>query len=519
MFWNHFQEERIRKAYYDSLATAVDRLEEGGISFLPAAYCTFAYDDIRLVKRCGRAIRCLLKPYTIRQMIRLSEQFRQYTSVEWNIDWQKVSLKEIRDQFESEEDYTYALIAGSFHPNGYFREQCVGEMAAYPQTLPYMILRMNDWVGNVRNRAVKMIGEKLDRCPLDEIFPALITLDKVKRSERRGDRELASIEARIKERMEREMKDAPVYLILKYEFDIRKCIYRYLFSGKILEQEKADYLLARERHSYCQTVIISGILKDYDCSLEQIDRYLLHKSACVRRKAMDKKYDLLRDAWTGLETFLLDKNRGIRELAAFILGRHRDFDVPGYYICHLKDEKPETAITGLAETGSRDHAKMIIPFLTNPDETVVKAAVGALGRLMKEEGESLFWTYLSDPRIPVSKAAYQAVRSSRIRYGAEKLYGCWKMSGESHVKRYLIRLLILENTWNSLPYLLLLYQEPETEEIRGSILAALHCRSLYTYITKEQGQFITQLLDEVGGGLPGKLADEIRFDLKFIVKG
>lgn len=527
MLWNqnHLQKERIRKAYYDSLITAIDRLEEGGLSFLPAAYCAYAYkgesayDDIRLVKRCGRAVRLLLEPYTVHQMIRLGEQFRQYTSVEWSIDWRKVSLKEIKDQFESEEDYKFSLIVGSFHPNGYFREQCVCKMAEYPGTLPYMILRMNDWVGNVRSRAVKLVGEKLDRCPLEEIFPSLIALDKVKRSGRREDRDLASIEKKIAERMEQGLKDVPVYLILNYEFNIRKCIYRYLFSGKLLEQKKADYLLSREKHSFCQTVIISGILKHYDCSLEQIDKYLFHKSACVRRKAMDKKYELLRDAWTGLEVFLLDKNRGIRELAGFILDRHREFDVPGYYIRHLKDEKPEIAITGLAETGSRDNAQLIIPFLNHSDERVVKAAVGALGRLMKEEGEALFWTYLFDPRIPVSKAAYQAVCSNRIRYGAEKLYECWKMTGESHVKRYLIRLLMLENTWNSLPYLLLLYQAPETGEIQDRILAALQCRSLYTYITKEQGHFITHLLDEFGYRLPGKLADEIRFDLKFVVKG
>lgn len=519
MFWNYLNNQKKENCYEVSLLHAIEHLEEGDVSFLPAAYCVFAFPDSHLTARSGRAIRTLLASYTIQQMIRLSERFRQYTSLEWSIDWQKVRIKDRKDQFESEEDYKYALIVGSFHPNGYFREQCVCELAGYPETLTYLVLRMNDWVADIRIRAVETIKNRLDQCSLEEIYPAFQALEKVKGSKRREDRDLVSIEERMRKRMEQDMGGTPVYLILKHDFSVRKSVYRYLFSGKILEREKAEYLLAKEKHSFCQSVIISGILAYYDCSQEQIDGYLLHKSACVRRKAMEKKYELLKDAWPGLSELLLDKNRGIRELAVFILEHHRGFDVPGFYISHLKDEKPEIAIIGLSESGSREMAEQIRPFLTHGSEAVVRAAVRALGKLMEEEGEELYWKYLFDDRISVSKAAYRAIHSSRIHYGADKLYESFCSCDSAHVKRYLFGLILQENSWSCLPYLILMYQEPDMEEVRSRILAAMRCRSVYTVIAKEQGQRIEKLLEEFGNKLPGHLEEEIRFDLKFVVKG
>lgn len=519
MFWNRKQEEQMKQAEYDLLTDAIERLEKGDMTSLPSVYCAFALKDPCLVNRSGRAIWTLLKDNTTQMMIRLSERFRQYTSLEWRIDWKDIRMEEIKAWFETEEDYKYALIIGSFHPNGYFREQCIREMAEYPKTLPYLILRMNDWVGNIRTAAVEIAANKLDTCSLEEIFQALPALMKVKQSERRENQDLLFIEEQINREIEKKIKDTPVYLILNYEFHVRKSIYRILFSRQMIEIEKADFLLAREKHSFCQTIIISGILKNYGCSPEQIDRYLQHKSAYVRRKALEQKYEIIKDVWAGLPEFLLDKNRWIREFTVFILERHSDFDISGFYAAHLTDEKPETAITGIGETGQKDHVELIRPFLTHPSESVVRAAIEALGKMLKYKGEDLYWSYLFDKRASVSKAAFQAIRNSGIHYGADQLYESWVNCEAAHVKQYLIRLFVQGNSWSSLPYLILLYQDQETIGFQARILAALRCRSLYAGITKEQGELIRKILDEFGDSLPGKLADEIRFDLKFVVKG
>ena len=90
-----------------------------------------------------------LESLTLRQMTGLYERFRTFISLEWSIDWSSLSLNSIlralcgKDQGEERK---YVLILGTFHPNGYFRERCMEELAKESGALPYLMLRANDWV-------------------------------------------------------------------------------------------------------------------------------------------------------------------------------------------------------------------------------------------------------------------------------------------------------------------------------------------------------------------------------------
>ncbi len=57
-----------------------------------------------------------------------------------------------------------------------------------------------------------------------------------------------------------------------------------------------------------------------------IDCYLLHRSSCIRRKALEYKYHVLKCAWPGVENLLLDVNYGMRDLAAYIVRKHSQLD-------------------------------------------------------------------------------------------------------------------------------------------------------------------------------------------------
>ena len=147
--------------YYDTLIDAVDKLNDGDKSFVHIVFGGLGYGDPNLNRIIGRAIRAHLECYTMNEMIGLSELFRQYTSLEWSIDWEKISLKDIKTDLEQEKDYVYALILGSFHPNGYFRERCIMELGNYRDTLAFIVLRLNDWVGQVQRCATEMTYYKI----------------------------------------------------------------------------------------------------------------------------------------------------------------------------------------------------------------------------------------------------------------------------------------------------------------------------------------------------------------------
>lgn len=52
----------------------------------------------------------------MKQVIRLSEHFRQYTSMEWSIDWKELDIREKKDWYRSDRDYFWVLALGSFIP-------------------------------------------------------------------------------------------------------------------------------------------------------------------------------------------------------------------------------------------------------------------------------------------------------------------------------------------------------------------------------------------------------------------
>ena len=50
--------------------------------------------------------------------------------------------------------YRALLICGSAHPNGYLREYCLKLLANERGVLPYILMRMNDWVPAIRLTAI-----------------------------------------------------------------------------------------------------------------------------------------------------------------------------------------------------------------------------------------------------------------------------------------------------------------------------------------------------------------------------
>ena len=108
--------------------------------------------------------------------------------MEWSIDGKELDIREKKDWYRSDRDYFWVLALGSFHPKGYYRQVCLEEIAGYPNALPFLVLRLNDWVGQVRLAAARAVLTRLEICPLDELFMAMMALDKVKRSGRKDDR-------------------------------------------------------------------------------------------------------------------------------------------------------------------------------------------------------------------------------------------------------------------------------------------------------------------------------------------
>lgn len=501
-----------------ALLSAIKEVEEGNCEYLPSAFCAFGLKDPALVRSAGSVLGKLMKTLSMAKLIRLSESFREHTSLDWFLDWENLDLEREKAWFDTEEDYMYALVLGTFHPNGYFRERCLYELEPYPDSLPFFILRMNDWVLEIRRAAACLAEKRAENCPLTELFLASQALYKVQYSGRRESEPLETLEILIKERLKKEKEQLQLFSVLRYEFSVRKSLYLFLFSEKILDKSQADFLLSREKAGFCQLIIITGILKDYGCSMEEVDEYLEHKNFCVRRRAMEYKYKLRKDSWPGLTEKLMDKNRGIRELAAFILRNHTSIHIPDFYREQLRKKVTVTAILGIGETGSKELTELVKSYLKHEDEAVVRAALVSYGKLAGSEGENLYWNYLFDSRFSISKTAYRCIEACKIRYGSGSIYDAVMQCESPWLKKHLALLLLQEDSWKRIPYLIRLYEDPALEDIQFSLYLAMQHRNVYSVLTREEGERLEQVLKDHEDHLPGEVVNGIRFDLKYVVK-
>lgn len=520
MFWKRSKmdkskKDQIKKADHDIIINAIRELNRGNINYIHIVFGAFATSDQLLIEEAGKAIGKILEPLTESQMIKLDEQFRQYTSLEWFIDWRNINISDSKNYINDVEDWKRVLILGSFHPNGYFREQCIREMHKYEGTLPYLILRMNDWVDVVRSLSFRLIIDKVNQCSVFEVLSSMPFWEKVKKSQRRGIEELEAVQNAFIKRIEKDVHLVKWFNLCKYAFNTRKSIYKILFAKPLLSIDEANILLEKEKHSYCKSIIISGILTTYDVPMEQIDLYLNNKNSRVRLISLQCKYDKVRDSWKGLESMLLDHNHSVRELAIFILKKHTTFDVINYYIDALNGVDPVMGIIGIGENGNKHHASLLIPFLNDKSEKTVKFTLLSLSKLIRSDDNDIYWTYLLDTRISVSKAAYLSIHRNKIRYGALKLFQEFSKCSISHVRRNLLLLLLQDNSWTRLPYLLSLYNYDDID-LRNKIRMKIENRNVYGTISSQEASYLRSVMKEKKEELPAALINKIEFDLKFI---
>ena len=519
MFWKLRKSRREEKdrliKYREYIRDAISNLNDGKMNYIAIVYQALASNDTENIRLSSRAIKETMGHLSSIQIMKLDEQFRQYTSLEWYTDWEHISLQDLKMNICNQEEYMSVIRLGTFHPNGFFRENCLMELSENQESLPYLLLRINDWVKPIRDKICSIIEKDICNATINNLITALPFLEKVKKGERRNREVITKIDYMIAQKIREQFCDLNIYEIHKYDFHVRKYLYYLLTNEKVVSKEQADQLLQREKDSNCKAILICAILDNYTSNFNEIDIYLEDKSAIVRRKALDRKYALLKKNWIGIEKLLLDKSRGVREIACYIIKKHTDLDVIKYYIEHLETENICFAILGIGENGNKEVAENIMDYLQSDDEKVVRYTLKSLGYCLGTDGESIFWKYIMDSRISVAKSAYYAIRSNEIKFGAKKIYERFQKCEYEFTKRYLVYLLLQESSWSRLPYLLLLYNY-EDISIQYKIRKKTTQRSMYGKVTETDAETIRNIMNDSTLNIPAKLISDIELDLKYV---
>lgn len=517
--WNHKNQRTDREdALYESVRVHMARLEAGREQHLAALYPMVLSQDRELANLAAGAVHAYMSSLDAPKIIRLDRQFRQYTSMEWTTDWTKISPERIRDRVGSRDVWLSVLRLGTLHPNGYFRERCMDALAEDEASFPYLTLRLNDWVKQVRDRAYAILSNRLDGVRTDTAVEMLPFFSRTKKGGRYAGQQMQEIEKKLGEKILLHLHEISLERIRDYPPAAKRFLYRILLKPEVLSGEDAGRLLEREKSGNEKMRIIRLILTRYGCTDEEVEHYLKNKSPVVRKKALELKYDRMGGAWTGLEEHLMDRAKGIRSDVCYILQKHTDFDVVSFYKANLHPPGEAVAILGIGENGSVKDAALLTGYLSSEKPGLIKNAMRALSRLGAAGLDDIYWKYLQDPDPGISKTAYEAVVRSDIYYGSEQLYRAYQACAWDHGKKYLLKLLVREPSWERLPWLLRLYRPCDSFSDRMQILlhGAVRSRSVYARIRRAQADEIIRILELPTLPIPEGLKREILFDLKHL---
>lgn len=309
-----------------------------------------------------------------------------------------------------------ALGLCTWHPNGYVRELAVRWLAAAAadQALPFLVLRVNDWVSQVRDAARQGVESRLSLTHAEALVAALPLVLRLRQLGRARHGEIVGRTLAV-------LRD-PACL---------EALIRGLSTSDLRSRSEV-YRAAIQNQSVDAAVLLGHALADdgerirlwasrqlrqhFDLQgwAELADRSSRDRFASVRRDA------LISFAQRGgsvaiekLERGLLDENAAVRALAANHLCRQRPgFETAAVYRRELASADPthaRAAILGLGEFGTSDDADIVVRFANHRVGKIRSAAVRSLGRLRPEQCLPLLLSALIDKQRRVSHEAAAAL--------------------------------------------------------------------------------------------------------------
>ena len=312
-----------------------------------------------------------------------------------------------------------AMIAlASMHPSGFVRERAVRLLAGRSDggELPYLLVRVNDWVTPVREAAEAALRARLLAAYAVHFVRCLTLVDALRGERRASHRALiGDIEALLSTQAASPALDEA---LRRGGRMLRRA------SARIAARSGDAALLLRaamDSDPIVATSAARAITGTWSAEpLREILPRLLHGPPPVRCLALEATCARFAgEAEVHLQRALLDDAGSVRELARFLWPKagREPLDFAAFYreaLAVAKDRTFASALHGLAETGGEADTPLFEAHLHHPRSAVRAAAVMGLGRCgMARYGDAL----LSAMTDPSARVAVVARRWVRLRLG------------------------------------------------------------------------------------------------------
>ncbi len=513
MFWN----KKDPLGWYGSkLNDYGSALQSGDYSAIPWVFCVLT-ENHAAGKTAAADILCTaLEKMTFDDLVRVDEQMRQTTSMEWSIDWRKLSINSFFTPEMSEDARRAVIVFASFNPNGFIRERAVYMMKDFAGTLPFAILRQHDWVSQVRDAAGEAADYRLSHLAPGELIAALPFADKLSRSGRvqNAGTHIKHIYTALTS------KDNEAELAAGLgSANIRT---RRICTTALFNLDNPKYDLAVDRLKFeTDPFLRANIFRRFmstDQNLDMIseqfltDKYPLNRMLAFQYVCGTDQPNVIKIA----EKLLLDKSAAVREVVRFYLNKNAPgFDYRDYYKSHL-DKCTAPAILGLGETGAAEDVGEIENYLKSAQISIVRAAMTALMWLDSGKYVEAITDFLSDDRVGIVKTARNLIIKNAVPDYA-RVMEVFRNTPYLNTKQKCFSVLLMASKWQRLIFIL------EALETGGKITEPANValdrwiesyNRSYVSATPAQIEIITESIQRLGRRLPARAQRQLLFLLR-----
>jgi len=411
----------------------------------------------------------------------------------------------------------------SFHANGHVREAALRKLSEDTSglELPFLLIRLNDWVEPVRTLAHEGVQSRLTANYAGHFLKSLHLLLRL-------------------EFCGREAHDATVQAVgeLLCRPECRPQLLEGVASGDRVMRH-ACLRFAAEIEGAGRLSILRAALGDTDPLIRLwTARRLLADATMddlpkltaelvrdpfmpVRREALQSLAQRLPDlAAPVLLEALTDRHASIRETARFYLGLLGRPDAVSIYRERLNGAVGAQlvgAVLGLGETGTSEDVERIRPLLKSDETRYRKAAIIALARIAPEALIEEFTAALADPMPGVSNEGCTALLQRVHSVEPAALFTLLREDTPEHVKKNALKLTMRLGKWVSLPVLISLSRGESIISSRTRAFLEswlLSPRRDYSRPTEQQMVAAARALAEASPGLDAGLERSLSSLLK-----
>lgn len=351
------------------------------------------------------------------------------------------------------------LASGS--PDGHVRERAVLALAksSCGRELPFLLVRLNDWVEPVRELARTAVTDRLHSEYAPHFVAHLPLVDRLTNCLRDDHRWLLDA---VVERLEAgPWRDAVLNGSCSPDRHVRRACFDLLSRSPAIDVRR----------------IVRAALEDVDVGIKMRGARL----ATSRLPRGDPLWDalelMLRAAFSPIRRMaiqaaaagrspclrrmlfagLFDRSPAVRDVAGFHLNRNFGLDVAGQYRDSLRGaECPDlvAAIHGLGHTGTPEDVRLIKGFLDHELAPVRQSALAAVGRLDFEAAAPRLSRALADVSSKGSRQASIMLASQPAHVDGDTVWALFERARSRHVRINALRVIGALPCWTSAPWLI-----------------------------------------------------------------